>query len=205
MVSQCLRKEKVDGSNIWTALGTQVAAYLSSEDDHAAWETIASIVFSDAEALLLNLGSSVDVRTRFGRCSHWLRPHQTRWTADGGFAWPSGYCGQGFSRFGTPEFDWFLEARWDPKSKCWLSVKPRPERRRTLLFRVAVPSRTARHDQAAVHTIWRPGPPQHRRKELLQVYGFRKQDGAWRATAYEALPDESAYESTEPPQKKALQ
>ena len=192
-------------SKIWTAISSQLTARLSSEDDLSAWETIASTVFSDAEALLLDLGTSIEVRTRLGRCSHWLRPHQTRWTADGGFAWPSGYWGQGYSRFGIPEFDWFLEARWDAKAKSWVPVKLRPKSRGTLLFRVAVPSRTARHDQAAVHTIWRPGPPQHRRNELLQVYGFRKQDGAWRATAYEALPDESAYESTEPPHKKALQ
>ncbi|HEY3246279.1 MAG TPA: hypothetical protein VGM03_23290 [Phycisphaerae bacterium] len=137
-----------------------IREHLEAEDDPELWRVVLDSVLSDSRA---TAGMMVEV----GRCSHWLRPHQTRWTADGGFAWPVGYGGVGFSRTGLPLFDWsvVLERRgdeWIPASAK--SVKPS--------LRIAIPSRTTRHAQAAVHTLWKFG-----RKESLRVYGFRKNAG----------------------------
>ena len=186
-------------SNAWSVIGHLISPKLSPEDDPAAWEAMVTSIYSDAELLLQGVGRSVAVVTEIGCCSKWLRPHQTRWTADGGFAWPSGYGGRGYSRSGLPEFDWSIEAEWDVDGLVW---RPVPEGRstdaRALRLRVAVPGRTVRHEQAAVHTRWSPGPPQHRRRELVQFYGFRKHTSSWAATAYMARPDEKAYDKVAP-------
>ncbi len=184
-------------TTIWNAVGHAIEASCATEDDLQAWRAIVDAVYSDAEQLLSALAASVDVTTEIGRCSHWLRPHQTRWTADGGFAWPTGYEGRRYSMRGIPEFDWCEPAVWNHEGSCWNHCEALPANQKSLHFRVAVPNRTARHDQAAVHTIWRPGPPQHRLKELLQFYGFRKRNGVWGATAYWADPDGKAYERQE--------
>ena len=65
---------------------------------------------------------------------------------------------------------------------------------RQLTLRIAIPARSARHAQAAVHTLWRSGPPQHPHQKLLQLYGFRRLTDGWKHTAYHARPSERAYE-----------
>lgn len=59
---------------------------LGSEDDPELWQVA-------VQHILAQLTPVPGMLVELGRCSHWLRPHQTRWTADGGFAWPSGYGG----------------------------------------------------------------------------------------------------------------
>ncbi len=166
---------------------------LGGDDDPTLWAAVVNAVYADAHALCRAAAGGVRVFTRLGRCSHWLRPHQTRWTADGGFAWPTGYGGRPSSRAGLPEFDWFAQWVWCPQSGRWRAAfgDPPPGQ---LLFRVAVPARSRRHQQAAVHTAWRPGtPPRPRRVPLVQFYGFRKGPG-WSCTAYRAAPGEGVYE-----------
>tara|TARA_B100000609_G_scaffold189243_1_gene176081 strand:- start:10609 stop:10839 length:231 start_codon:yes stop_codon:yes gene_type:complete len=41
---------------------------------------------------------------------------------------------------------------------------------------VTFPARTARHQQAVVHTRWTPGSPIKTNEELLEYYAFRKKD-----------------------------
>ena len=55
------------------------AAKLDEEDDPELWRVALRYILAEIEP---GPGISIEV----GRCSHWLRPHQTRWTADGGFA-----------------------------------------------------------------------------------------------------------------------
>ncbi len=45
-------------------------------------------------------------------------------------------------------------------------------------IRVTIPSRTKRHQQAAVHTLWHTG----KEKELV-FYGFRRREQEWICTA----------------------
>ena len=106
-----------------------------------------------------------------GRCSHWLRPHQTRWTADGGFASPTGYGGVGYSRTGLPLFDWSVLLEWTGEE--WAAANKKSA---APSLRVTIPSRTKRHQQAAVHTLWTNG-------RVVRRYGFRKKADGWRLTA----------------------
>lgn len=145
--------------------------HLGPEDDADLWRAVLDTVLAD----LAVVQSSPTVLVEVGRCSHWLRPHQTRWTADGGFAWPSGYGSGtgGYSRNGLPQFDWSVVLEgvgWD-----WAEAE---DRSACIALRVAVPSRTRRHRQAAIHTEWRIGQEKERR-----FYGFRRRDGVWRCTA----------------------
>jgi hypothetical protein len=189
-----MESQTENAGGAWPSLAPDVLPYLGVEDDPALWEAAIDVIFRDAEFLCGQQGRRDVVVAQLGACSHWLRPHQTRWTADGGFAWPTGYGGTGFSRLGLPEFDWLITRRWDHFSSSW---RPEGDGLRTgrLVFRVALPTRTARHMQAAVHTLWTPGTPIFPRRELPQFYGFRKKEGCWLCTAYRGK--DSLYERTD--------
>lgn len=180
-----------DATTAWSSIEDDVLRQLGVEDDAAAWKTMVIRVMRDAEYLCRNNPGRTTIRLKLGCCSHWRRPHQTRWTADGGFAWPSGYLGAGYSRDGLPEHDWEIARYWDGDRECWRSDGPTggAKGRRLLEFRVSIPDRTARHRQAAVLALWQPGCPPEPKKELRQLYGFRNVDGVWRCTATDG-PDE---------------
>jgi hypothetical protein len=177
----------------WPSFAPDILPHLGVEDDQSFWEVAINNVFRDADFLCRRTSSGNVIVARIGACSHWLRPHQTRWAADGGFAWPTGYGGTGFSRLGLPEFDWFITRKWNGLTSSW---EPETGSLRTgyLVFRVTLPTRTARHLQAALHTLWTPGPPTAPRQQLLQFYGFRKKEGLWLGTAYRG--NERQYERT---------
>ncbi|MGE0791868.1 MAG: hypothetical protein AB7S26_39710 [Sandaracinaceae bacterium] len=163
-------------------------------------------VYRDAEFLLQYPGKTV-IETCLGVCSHWLAPHRVRWTAYGGFAWPSGYYGLRHSIQGLPQTDWRVWLMWDRTDGGWYERRFGP--RRPLTLHVTVPARTALHSQAAIHTIWSPGSPSHPTRELKVFYGFRKIRGTWelRATshardqraAFDAVTDCLAERSSESP------
>ena len=48
--------------------------------------------------------------------------------------------------------------------------------KKQVVLRVAVPSRTAKHKQAAVHTVWSTS-------NQMKFYGFRNVAGMWRCVA----------------------
>ncbi len=170
-------------AGIWAQFQACIVPALGTEDDHTFWSTAIGQIIADAESLCKNSATQRSVFTEIGVCSHWLRPHQTRWTADGGFAWPSGYGGSAYSRNGLPEFDWSFIWQWNAGDHKWRSIE-KPYEQHCLRFRIAVPTRTARHDQAAVHTIWKPGCPTTPKQKVGQLYGFRKQDQIWSLTAH---------------------
>jgi hypothetical protein len=142
--------------------------HLTADDDPACWQVVLETVLADVDK---QPGILVEV----GCCSHWLRPHGSRWSADGGFALPEGY-GSGSGGWGSvapPQLDWSIVLQWT--GEAW-----EPVHRESLkhLLRVAIPARTARHQQAAVHTLWMTGKEKQRR-----YYGFRRKDGRWECTA----------------------
>ena len=143
---------------------------LTTEDDPAAWKEVLSVLGEEfVERYRTQKGRKESWFLRIGACSHWWRPHQSRWTAAGGFALPVGYkdaCG--WSQ-GLPEFDWSLILSFD--GEHWRRVH-KFRGKKQIVLRVAVPSRTARHNQAAVHTIWSTF-------RELTFYGFRDFDGKW--------------------------
>jgi hypothetical protein len=176
--------------DLWSMFEPAIALLLGSDDDPSLWRAVVNAVYPDAQVLCRSVTGRGRVITQLGRCSHWLRPHQSRWTADGGFAWPTGYDGGWFT--GLPEFDWCAHWEWCPQSGTWATTSG-DSARDQLLLRVAVPARSRRHRQAAVHTIWQPGSPPRPQEPLIQFYGFRERE-AWSCTAYRASPRERVYE-----------
>ena len=159
-----------------------IAEHLSTDDDPDLWDVATTTLLAGASAAVTE--SRTEIYSQIGCCRHWIRPHQSRWTADGGFAWPFGYdkTTTGWSFLALPEFTWSVSLRWNGDG--W---EPGRTGRRCLVFRVAVPARSVRHMQAAIHTIWTPNSPSGRVK-ALELYGFRKREGVWSLTASQQLP-----------------
>lgn len=157
---------------------------LEPADDPRFWTLVIDALLNDVETELRQSSPKVAVYVQLGVCSRWLRPHQMRWTKAGGFAWPSGYGGGKDSRLGLPELDWSVLLHWNVAQQTWQLVEKFSEKRR-LLFRVALPTRTTHHQQAAVHTLWSPGSPTEPKEKVRCFYGFRKVSGEWKAIAKE--------------------
>lgn len=165
---------------------------LTDEDDLGFWIAAFDVLLRDIEALDFERCRKYEIYIQIGACSHWLRPHQTRWTAAGGFAWPVGYMDR-FARGlgntygpigdGLPEFEWFALFHWNHEQKTWNLVEPKFTGKRKLIFRAALPTRTKRHPQAAIHTIWSPGSPEYPTSKVEQFYGFRKIEETWECVA----------------------
>ena len=150
---------------------------LACDDDPDLWEVATSTILADA--VLLNQEVDEDIFSQVGCCRHWIRPHQHRWTADGGFAFPAGYDSTttGYSFRALPALEWSVYFRWS--GSVWEHGRTG---RRSPLLRIAIPARSARHMQAAVHTIWTPRSPLTKEK-VVRLYGFRKKHGDWQLTA----------------------
>jgi hypothetical protein len=135
------------------------------------------------EAAELCRSSKEDIFAQIGCCKHWIKPHSMWWTAGGGFAWPMGYdkTTTGYSYSALPELEWSIVFKWI--DGAWQIGRTGA---RCLVFRIAIPTRTARHMQAAIHTIWTPRSPLSTEK-VVQLYGFRKLEGAWQLTDTEVL------------------
>ena len=128
---------------------------LTAEDDASLWEVALAVLLDEFLLRYQREGRNRNWVFHVGACSRWVRPHQSRWTAAGGFAWPEGY------RNSLPELDWSVLLSYQDPSARTLSGK------RQVVFRVAIPTRSLRHKQVAVHTKWSTS------QEPI-VYGFRK-------------------------------
>lgn len=159
-----------------------VRPFLTDEDDPEFWSTVFETLAHDFETLHSTESSKYEIFLQIGACSHWLRPHQTRWTAAGGFAAPVGYQGNGVYGHGVPEFDWFVILCPDQNEDRWVQAEKFFGKRK-LICRVALPTRTSRHNQAAINAIWSPGTPTNPDKKLEVHYGFRKVNGIWKCAA----------------------
>jgi hypothetical protein len=144
------------------------ADHLTCRDDSTLWKTILVVLAEEFLRRYRNYGDKKESwYLRIGACSHWVRPHQMRWTAAGGFAWPVGYKGASGWSDGLPEFDWSGILVFD--GQAWNRVN-RFRGKRQIVLRVAVPTRTKRHKQAAIHAMWSTS---HR----VTFYGFRNIGG----------------------------
>lgn len=152
--------------------------HLGPDDDQALWIQALADVYADSRREVEAWTGKDVLRLAVGACSHWLRPHQTRWSTNGGFAWPAGYGDAlGGSRGAPPQHDWTVVAHWDSPSSRW--TMGNAHSRRPLTLRVTLPTRTARHEQAVVHLCWRPGSPAHPRRHRTTFFGYRKREGIW--------------------------
>ncbi|MCP4494500.1 MAG: hypothetical protein GY820_45455 [Gammaproteobacteria bacterium] len=167
----------------WSQFEHIISHNFCEEDDPTLWQAAINLIFHEASFLARCAADSTSITAVIGCCSHWLRPHQTRWTADGGFAWPSGYGGRSYSRTGRPEHDWSTEFHWDPIGQIWSASKPDIIALERLVIRITVPARTSLHSQAAIPATWSKGTPVLPQKPIYQIYGFRKQSNQWNCTA----------------------
>src|SRR5207249_1996075 len=135
------------------SLPASVLGHLRADDDPALWEQTLRVTAQDASLLRVCRSGLYAI---IGSCSHWVRPHQSCWTAAGGFAFPDGYGdGEGFVG-GLPNLDWSVTLEFDSGLLCWVSPKQMPTKRFRSV-RLAIPSRTTRHRQAAIHAVWSSG------------------------------------------------
>jgi len=157
-----------------------VVQHLTADDDLDCWDIVTRAILTDAVTMWQESGD--DVVAQIGSCSHWIRPHQMRWR-NANLAWPMGYdkTTTGFFFSALPEHDWSEYVRWNGTD--WEPGRPK---RRSLILRISIPARTARHKQAAVHTIWTPRSPQSRSK-FLKLFGFRNGRLGWTMTATQAF------------------
>ena len=144
---------------------------LTADDDPGAWQEIVRVVGEEFLERYHTKGAMKPWFLHIGICSHWWRPHQARWSAGGGFAAPVGYSANGWP--GPPAFDWSVVLSFN--GEHWQNVE-KLSGSKQVVFRVAVPARTARHKQAAVHTQWSTF-------ERATFYGFRSVGGRWLCTA----------------------
>ena len=166
-------------------LHPRISEHLGDDDDTALWELATTTFLSDAA--IAAVGARKEVYTQVGCCQHWISPHQMRWTADGSFSWPFGYdkTTTGFSYRALPELTWSVVLKWT--GEVWVPAKAGAK---SLLLRIAIPARTARHRQAAIHSIWTPRSPSSKEK-VVQLYGFRKRRGKWSLRARVEVPPRS--------------
>jgi hypothetical protein len=167
------------------SIENHIIGQLTDEDDPAFWKYAIAFLSVELVGRVSTSKYTDPIFLQLGACSHWLRPHQARMR--GGFAWPVGYKGAVDSRTGLPEFDWFIILKWDHIENQFV-LKRRIEGKRKLVCRVALPTRTLRHEQAAVHTIWMPGDPTNPKKKLTRFYGFRFENDRWRCKVAQSFP-----------------
>jgi hypothetical protein len=163
-------------------LEPSLAVNLTNQDNSVLWDLVVSTILADAAYVARD--AREEVFAKIGCCRHWISPHHPlRWSLGGGFAWPFGYdktttrC----SYHAVPELAWSECFTWT--GEHWKPGRGGP---RSLVLWVAIPARTARHLQAAVHTIWTPRSPSGEEK-LVQVYGFRKKTDGWSLSAFDAF------------------
>jgi hypothetical protein len=159
-----------------------IQTYVSEGDDPEFWSAAFDTLSGDFKLLSLDEIKSHNIFLQIGACSHWLRPHQTRLTHAGGFAYPAGYLSGGQSRRGLLGFDWFVLFYREEKEGRWVLANKFFGKRK-LICRVALPTRTLRHPQAVIHVLWSPGTPEQPDKKQEMFYGFRKIDGEWKCVA----------------------
>jgi hypothetical protein len=162
-----------------------IGARLGPGDDVTLWEAAWDEIVAPIESAAKTADGATALYLQMGSCSHWLRPHQTRLAAGGGFAWPSGYLGGRYSRLGLPELDWHVLLRW--AGDAGWAVVSRFAYKRRLVCRVAVPNRTARHGQAVIHVRWEPGTVDHPRQKATRYYAFRRRSDGWVCEASDDL------------------
>jgi hypothetical protein len=165
-----------------------ISPHLTAEDDADFWISTVDVLLSEARMLILEKPMKQEIFLQVGACSHWRRPNQDRWTAQGGFAWPDGYVQKyrdhrknswGPIGGGNPELDWFVLVRWNRDNSIWEMTDPKFHGKRKFILRAALPTRTGRHQQAAIHTVWVNGTPEDPDNKVVRFYGFRKRGRKW--------------------------
>ena len=173
-----LQREKSNMDAIETII-SEINGYLTQEDDPLFWAIATYTLLGDMYLFLTREPQKHEIFVQLGACSHWLRPHQTRLTLAGGFALPVGYSNSGLSREGSPEYDWDIKIHWNYTINDWV-LTDKFFGKRKLIRRFTLPTRTLRHNQAAIHSLWTPGSPRKPNEKRIEYFGFRKVNKTWK-------------------------
>jgi hypothetical protein len=166
-------------ASVWALFAGRIQEHLNQDDDVRLWQAALDTVLGDARFLCRHHRAKPEIVAQVGCCARWLSPHNKgSWFRYKRFAWASGYERTGRWTRGLPAFEWVTTWRWVPTDSSWEPLE-RIGGTRRLLFRVAVPARTARHVRAIIHTCWLPRTPTTSDK-LLRAYAFVKTDSEWR-------------------------
>jgi hypothetical protein len=150
-----------------TILLQTIEPKLVADDDPALWSAALVVLADELEQRQAeDSGRGVSAMV-VGACSHWVRPHNSRWNAAGGFAYPDGY------KDSVPGLDWSVIFVFSDQK--WKSAKKLPGKK-TKVFRVAIPARSARHGQATIHTRCTPNGE-------TVLFGFRRVADKWQCVA----------------------
>ena len=179
----------------WTSFANRLEEHLTDHDDPLLWQVAIQTVLTEAAFLCRHRRGKQEIFAEIGCCSHWMSPHNNgSWFSDGRFAWPTGYGSDGFTIMGLPQFDWSEKWMWiDGDDEHWKPVA-KISGKRPLVFRMAVPARTARHVRAVVHTLWAPGSPTVPDEKLFQGYAFENTNDQWSCVATSGKDAQKAYE-----------
>ena len=151
-----------------TAPYEAVVARLTEDDDLSFWHTVLTVLTDEFLHRYEEAAKNREWLFIVGACSHWVRPHNSSWkTGAGRFVSPDGY------KDWSPELDW--SAIFVYRNRHWTRVE-KPPGKRCVMFRAAVPTRTARHKQAAVNARWLPAGE-------TVLYGFLHVEGRWKCVA----------------------
>jgi hypothetical protein len=165
--------------NVEREIISKINEYLTPEDDPIFWAFAVYTLLGDTFRFMTSEPQKHNIFVQLGACSHWQRPHQTRLTKAGGFAYPAGYDNSGLCLEGLPEYDWEIRLRWNYAIGEW-EMTDKFFGKKKLIRRFSLPSRTLRHDQAAIHSVWTPGSPRNPSEKRIEYFGFRKMKGEWK-------------------------
>jgi len=59
-------------------------AMLNAEDDPHLWRSVLAVLLDEFSYRHPKIEKGTECFLQIGACSHWFRPHQSRWTAAGG-------------------------------------------------------------------------------------------------------------------------
>jgi hypothetical protein len=165
-------------------LDAVLPGFLEADDDPGFWDLAIRTILGEVDARLEDKNAGIRVvELGFHKVRQWRRPHRTRWTGGGGFAWPESYTAHADDC--SEKALWF---RRDLKKDAeWNPVEIRKRSAHPVRGFVSLPAYTRRHAQGAVILVWRPASPwvaEGHRGVVRQMYGFRKpMRGAWRLVA----------------------
>ena len=182
-----------------------IEPYLTDTDDPALWQAVLKIACNDISTEISKSQSKRDVFLVVGPCSSWLRPHQTRWRVDDlEFAWPSGYGGVGYSRTGLPELDWCCCFQYSGTDAYTMIDVPHQFKKRQILLRIAIPTKTTDRSKASINMFWTPGTLRNARRSVVRFLAMSRENAQWNLVGSRFDPGELWCGELLPPPSKRM-
>ncbi|MGE0190493.1 MAG: hypothetical protein AB7T63_00490 [Planctomycetota bacterium] len=167
-------------------LAEALESLCTSDDDLLLFTAAAATLLRQIDARWLDRPEAArSIAVGFHRVGAWVRPHQSRWLADGSFAAPRSYTPH--EHESASGATWVVASRAEPDWRVAGAPPSLRARRGHFVLRVSVPARSARHASAAITATWMPRSPWQGRDgtEPRRIWlGLRRDaQGCWRPAA----------------------